>query len=163
VADRYVWRDLELGAPKIAAVGLARLDSTHVAFLGTLRRDGAPRISPIATHLVAGHLLVGAMSWSRKADDLRRDPRYVLHSAILDPDAGEPELKIYGEATAAESDLRDAATGAWWSGRPPGEAAVFSLTIRQAVLIEWDVERGEMVTHRWSGRGGYERSRRTYP
>jgi len=158
-----VWRDLELGAPTIAQRGRARLESTRVAFLGTLRVDGAPRISPVEPYLAAGHLLVGAMSWSGKADDLHRDPRYVLHSVITDPDGGQPELKIYGEATAADSDLQDAAAGAWWSGRPPGEAAVFSLTIRQAVLIEWDVERGEMVAHRWSGRRGYARSVRTYP
>jgi hypothetical protein len=163
VAHRCVWRDLELGAPEIARVGLSRLDSTRVAYLGTLRRDGSPRISPIATYLVAGHLLVGAMSWSRKADDLRRDPRYVLHSAIRDPDAGEPELKIYGEAMVAGSDVREAAAGAWWSGRPTGDAAVFSLSIRQAVLIEWDVEGGHMVTHRWSPRRGCARSVRTYP
>jgi Pyridoxamine 5'-phosphate oxidase len=162
VTHRDVWRDLELGAPEIARVGLARLDSTHVAFLGTLRPDGSPRISPIATYLVAGHLLVGAMSWSRKAGDLRRDPRYVLHSVITDPDAGEAELKIYGVAATADNDLRDAARG-WWSGRPREEADVFSLHIDQAVLIDWDIGGSQMVVHRWSGRDGYEQSRRAYP
>jgi hypothetical protein len=158
-----VWRDLELGAPTIARVGLARLEATRVAFLGTLRPDGAPRISPVETCLAAGHLLVGAMSWSRKAHDLHRDPRYVLHSGITDPDGGQPELKIYGVATDAGSDLRDAPADAWWSGRPPGDATVFSLTIDQAVLVEWDVARGRMLVHRWSGRRGYERSQRAYP
>jgi hypothetical protein len=163
VSHRGVWRDLELGAPEIARVGLARLDSTHVAFLGTLRRDGSPRISPIETHLVAGQLLVGAMSWSRKADDLRRDPRYVLHSAITDPDAGEPEFTISGVAATADDRLREAATGAWWSGRPANEADVYSLHIDEAVLIDWQIEHSEMVVHRWSERLGYEQSRRTYP
>lgn len=158
-----MWRDLELGAPTIAQMGGARLESTRVAFLGTLRVDGTPRISPVEPYLVGEHLLVGAMSWSRKADDLRRDPRYVLHSVITDPDGGQPELKIYGVATDAAGDLRDAPTDAWWSGRPPGDAAVFSLTIDQAVLIEWDLECARMLVHRWSGRRGYELSRRTYP
>jgi Pyridoxamine 5'-phosphate oxidase len=163
MTHRNVWRDLELGAPEVARVGVDRLDSTRVAFLGTLRRDGSPRISPVETHLVAGHLLVGAMSRSRKADDLRRDPRYTLHSAITDPDAGEPELKISGVATAAGEELRDAAEGAWWSGRPQEEADVFSLQIDHAVLITWDIEHSQMAVHRWSGRHGYERSVRSYP
>jgi hypothetical protein len=163
VTHRSTWRDLELGAPTIARAGLARLESTRVAFLGTLRCDGAPRISPIETYLAAGHLLVGALSWSPKAADLRRDPRYVLHSVVTDPDGGQPELKIYGVAAEAGSALREAAADAWWSGRPLGDAAVFSLTINQAVLIEWDVEASQMVVHRWSGRRGYERSQRTYP
>ena len=163
MTHRSTWRDLEQGAPTIAQVGLARLESTRVAFLGTLRSDGAPRISPIETYLVAGHLLVGAMTWSRKADDLRRDPRYVLHSLVTDPDGGQPELKIYGMAAEAGSDLREAAPDAWWSGRPLGDATVFSLSISQAVLIEWDVDDSQMVVHRWSGRRGYERRQRTYP
>jgi hypothetical protein len=163
VTHRSTWRDLELGAPTIARVGLARLESTRVAFLGTLRPDGAPRISPVETYLAAGRLLVGAMSWSRKAADLRRDHRYVLHSVITDPDGGQPELKIYGMAAEAGSDLREAAPDAWWSGRPLGDATVFSLSISQAVLIEWDLEGSQMVVHRWSERRGYERSQRAYP
>lgn len=158
-----MWRDLELGAPEIARIGRARLAATPVAFLGTLRRDGSPRISPVETHLVADNLLIGLMSWSRKADDLRRDPRYTLHSAITDPDAGEPELTISGLVVAAGDELREAAAGAWWSGRPPDEADVYSLRIGQAVLIDWHIGRSEMVVHRWSGRRGYEQSRRAYP
>ena len=45
--------DLELGAPEIADRGLARLNATRVALLGTVRRDGAPRISPVEPYLVA--------------------------------------------------------------------------------------------------------------
>jgi SAM-dependent methyltransferase len=40
------WRDVGRGAPEIARLGMARLDSAHLALLGTLRRDGSPRISP---------------------------------------------------------------------------------------------------------------------
>jgi hypothetical protein len=44
--------------------------------------------------IVEGHLITGAMAWSLKAEDLQRDPRYVLHSAVTDPDSGEGELKL---------------------------------------------------------------------
>jgi hypothetical protein len=43
-------------------------------------RRGVPRL---------GQLLVGAMTWSSKAADLQRDPRYVLHRAVTGPDSGE--------------------------------------------------------------------------
>jgi hypothetical protein len=36
------WRDMELRAPELARLGLARLTSARVALLGTLRRDGRP-------------------------------------------------------------------------------------------------------------------------
>ncbi len=72
------WRDVETGAPEIARLGAARLSAARIAMLGTLRRDGSPRISPVEPYLVNGRLLVGAMTWSAKAADIRRDPRYVL-------------------------------------------------------------------------------------
>lgn len=133
-----------------------------MALLGTLRRDGSPRISPVETYLVGDQLLVGAMSWSRKAADLRRDPRYVLHSAVTAPDAGEGELKLYGVAATAD-DVRDAATDAWWSALPPDKALVVALHIDQAVFVDWNIERGQMTVHRWSDRSGYRQSRRSYP
>ena len=69
---------------------MARLDAVRLAMLGMLRHDGSPRISPVEPYLVEGQLLVGAMAWSAKADDLRRDPRYVLHSVVPDPNSGYP-------------------------------------------------------------------------
>jgi predicted pyridoxine 5'-phosphate oxidase superfamily flavin-nucleotide-binding protein len=81
------WRDLERGAPEIARLGLARLSAARVAMLGTVRRDGSPRISPIEPHIANGHLLAGAMTWSKKAHDLLRDPRYMLQSAVTAPTA----------------------------------------------------------------------------
>ncbi len=87
---------------------MALLNAARVALLGTLRRDASPRISPVEPYFVEGQLLVGAMAWSRKAADLRRNPRYVLHSALTGPDNGEGELKLYGSAVEVGQDLRGA-------------------------------------------------------
>ena len=106
------WQDLELGAPEIARLGRDRINAARVALLGTLRADASPRISPVEPYFVRGQLLVGAMTWSGKAADLLRDPRYVLHSAVTGPDSGEGELKLYGSAVEAGQELRDAAAGA---------------------------------------------------
>ena len=157
------WRDMELGAPEIARQGMARLTAARLALLGTLRRDGSPRISPVEPVLARGQLLIGAMAWSAKAGDLRRDPRYVLHSVVTGPDSGEGELKLYGTAAAASQDLRTAAAGAWWLAWAPEKAAVFTLHIGQAVFVSWDIERGLMTAHRWSPRTGYRQASRAYP
>jgi hypothetical protein len=157
------WRDVELGAPELARLGMARLNSARVAMLGTLRRDGSPRISPIEPYIVKGQLLVGAMTWSAKVSDLRRDPRYVLHSVVTSPDSGEGELKLYGPAAEAGHDLREAAADAWWMAGALEIAVVFSLQIRQAVFIDWDINRGLMTVHRWSPGSGYAVASRRYP
>jgi len=112
------WRDLEQGTPHIARTGRALLEQARVALLGTLRRDGSPRISPVEPYFAGGQLMFGVMGWSGKARDLRRDLRCVLHSAISGPDAGEAELKLYGLAAPAGDPLREACPEAWWSSEP---------------------------------------------
>jgi hypothetical protein len=157
------WRDMEVAAPQIARLGLARLQATRVAMLGTVRRDGSPRIGPVEPCLANRCLLVGAMTWSGKAADLCRDPRYVLHSAITDPDSGEGELKLRGRAVRASPALCREAPGGWWTGQPADKAVVFVLGIDQALFVEWDTEHGVMTVHRWSPQGGSSHSSRTYP
>jgi Pyridoxamine 5'-phosphate oxidase len=160
-ANMAGWRDLEQGAPKIARLGMARLAEVPVAMLGTVRPDGSPRISPVEPCLGGGQLLIGAMAWSRKAADLHRDPRYVLHSVVTGADTGEGELKLHGSAAPAGPELRGVAR-AWWSGHPE-QAAVFVLGIATALFIEWDLEQGVMTTHQWNPRNGYHHGTRRYP
>jgi Pyridoxamine 5'-phosphate oxidase len=159
-----IWGDFEAAAAEIARPGRERLEVSRIAMLGTLRRDGSPRISPVEPYFVGGHLLFGAMAWSKKSADLRRDPRCVVHSTVTGPDAGEPELKLYGRAVEVDNpELRDAHSVGWWVGRPGAEADVFSLDVERAVLIVWDVEGGELTSTRWSESGGLVSGSRPYP
>jgi hypothetical protein len=146
---------MELGAPELARLGVARLSSARVALLGTLRRDGSPRISPVDAHFAEGQLLIGAVTSSAKTGDLRRDPRYVLHSVVTGADSGEGELKLYGSVAEAGQSLRAAATDAWWLTSALEEAVVFILRIEQAVFVDWDTKPDLMTVHRWSSGSGY--------
>lgn len=103
------------------------------------------------------------MAWSAKASDLRRDPRYVLHSAVTGPDSGEGELKLCGSAAEAGQNLRTAAPDAWWRARAAEKAVVFTLHIGQAAFIDWDIDHGLMTVHRWSPESGYAVASRPYP
>lgn len=158
-----IWSDLEAEAPEIARLGKERFDQAGVALLGTLRRDGSPRISPVEPYLTHGHLLFGAMSWSSKTRDLVRDPRCVLHSAVADSDSGEGELKLYGRASEADDQIRAGCQEGWWRARRREAAIVFSLHIEQATFINWDTEHGEMTVRRWLPQRGYTETRRSYP
>ena len=157
------WQELEAAAPQIAQLGRQRLDVTRVALLGTLRKDGSPRISPVEPYLTQGELLIGAMAQSDKTRDLLRDPRCVLHSAITGPDTGDPELKLYGHAVEASRDLRDRCAEGWWRGRPLSVAAVFAVSIVHAVAVEWDLGQGQMMVRRWSTTEGLSEESRSYP
>lgn len=159
-----IWAEFEAAAPEVARPGKERLDRLGVALLGTLRKDGSPRISPVEPYFVQDHLLFGAMTWSLKARDLLSDTRCVLHSAVTAPDAGESEIKLYGRAREVrDPQLRGSNSETWWAARPPEDARVFSLDIEQAALVEWDLERGEMSVRRWSPNDGVSEITRSYP
>ena len=157
------WAELEAAAAEIARLGRERLDQARVALLGTIRKDGSPRISPIEPFFSHGHLLLGAMSRSAKTRDLKRDPRCVLHSTVTGPDSGDPELKLYGRAVEVDDAVRDACEGAWWHDHPRGAEVVFSLTIERSVFVSWDLERGEITIKRWSPQDGLDETTRGYP
>ena len=158
-----MWRDLAESAPEIAAPGRERLEGAGLALLGTLRRDGSPRISPVEPYFTQDDLVFGAMAWSAKRHDLARDPRCVLHSVVSEPDAGEPELKLYGHAIELDARARSRVARGWWAEPSDDAAAVFALRIERAVFVIWHITDGAVTIRHWSARGGFAESRRSYP
>jgi hypothetical protein len=156
------WEELETAAPPIAQLATERFNGMRVALLGTVRADGSPRISPIEPYLSQGNLLFGAMSWSLKTRDLRRDPRCVLHSAVTAPDDGDPEVKLYGRAVEAAAKIREGCSAGWWQARPDA-AVVFSMVIELATSIEWRLHEGQMLVRSWSTNHGLTETTRGYP
>jgi Pyridoxamine 5'-phosphate oxidase len=99
------WRDVEQAAPEFAQRVRALFDAHRHKTIATLRADGSPRISGIEAAFEDGELVFGSMPNSRKGADLRRDPRFALHSATIDPVEGSEaqwpgEAKISGRANA---------------------------------------------------------------
>lgn len=92
------WRSFEGAASEIAAVGRSRIEENRLVLVGTLKKDGFPRISPVEAFFVNGELMLGMMWRSKKALDLLRDPRLVVHTATCDPDGTDGDFKAYGRA-----------------------------------------------------------------
>jgi hypothetical protein len=101
------WQDVEAAAPEFAQRVRALFEARRHHTIATLRADGSPRISGIEVAFKDGELTFGSMPNARKGADLRRDPRFALHSATTDPvtsaEAEWPgEAKISGRAAKAE-------------------------------------------------------------
>ncbi len=102
------WQDVERGAPEFAQRVRMLFDAHRHKTIATLTADGSPRISGIEAAFESGELVFGSMANARKGADLRRDPRFALHSATVDPVEGSAaqwpgEAKISGRAIAADS------------------------------------------------------------
>ena len=100
------WRDVERAEPEFARRVQALFDAHRHKTIATLRADGSPRISGIEAVFDDGELVFGSMPNARKGADLRRDPRFALHSATIDPVEGSEaewpgEAKISGRAVSA--------------------------------------------------------------
>jgi len=129
------WAEFAAQAPELAEHG-RRLLYQHgpgLAFLATVRRDGAPRLHPICPTIVDGGLyaLIGA---SPKRGDLVRDGRYALHAH--QGDQSDDEFFLAGRARRLDdAALREAVFAALTStGVQPGaEDSLFEFRIERAL------------------------------
>jgi hypothetical protein len=129
------WEEFVDGAPELAAIAAGRMDATGVVLVGTLRANGWPRISPVEPLVVGGTLYLGMMWQSRKAVDLLRDPRCVVHTAVTDKGGIEGDVKIYGRAfevsDSAERERYGQALEAHIGWRPSGDFHLFGVDINE--------------------------------
>ncbi len=100
------WQDVERAEPEFAQRVRGLFEAHKHKTIATLRADGSPRISGIEAAFEDGELTFGSMPNARKGADLRRDPRFALHSATVDPVEGSEaqwpgEAKISGRAIHA--------------------------------------------------------------
>jgi len=147
------WRDVEHAEPEFARRVRERFEAHRHKTIATLRADGAPRISGIEAAFEDGEMTFGSMPGSRKGADLRRDPRFALHSATVDPVEGAEgewpgEAKIAGRAVFA---------GTITEG-PEGDA--FHADITEVVHTHLNDEASMLVVEWWTPAHGLRRAER---
>ena len=155
------WSEVEAAAPELAARARAAFDAHRHKVLATLRRDGSPRLSGIEAGFVDGELLLGMMPGSRKALDLRRDPRLALHSASVDPPddptAWPGDAKLAGRAVEVDDPARLAQLA---GGEQPEGAHLFRVDVTELVHTRVGDPADHLVIDVWREREGLRRLRR---
>jgi hypothetical protein len=146
------WRDIEQAVPEFAQRVRALFDAHRHKTIATLRVDGSPRISGIEAAFEDGELGFGSMPNARKGADLRRDPRFALHSATVDPVEGSEaqwpgEAKISGQAFAVGP-----------SSGPDGDR--FRADIAEVVHTHLNEEATLLVVEWWTPTQGLRRVER---
>jgi hypothetical protein len=154
------WSEIEAAAPELAGRARAAFDAHKHKVLATLRRDGSPRISGIETTFADGELWLGMMPGSRKALDLRRDPRLALHSASVDPPddptAWTGDAKLSGRAVEVEDPALLEKLGAG----DQADAHVFRLDITELVHTRVGDPPDHLVIDLWQEGAGLRQMRR---
>ncbi len=147
------WRDVERAEPEFAHRVRALFDAYRHKTIATLRADGSPRISGIEAVFEDGELVFGSMPGARKGADLRRDPRFALHSATVDPVEGS-EAQWPGEAKISG---RAIAVGPLTDG-PHGDR--FHADIADVVHTQLDEKATLLVVEWWTPTDGLRRIER---
>lgn len=140
------WNTLETADPELAAFGAERFAS-GVAYLATVRGDGAPRVHPVTPIIGAGHLFLFMEPTSPKGHDLQRDGRYAMHCSVEDSSGAGGEFFIAGRARLVEDPaLRQIATNAS-RFTPADRYILFELSLEHASSTIYDG--GNTVRRRW--------------
>lgn len=155
------WSEVEEQAPEPAARARALFEAHRHQTIATLRADGAPRISGIECAFVDGELTFGSMPAARKGADLRRDPRFALHSATYDPPDDEAEAEGAESAARAvwQGDAKVAGRAVLVSGEGD-EADAFRADVTELVVTRLNDAATLLVVEWWTPEGGVQRIER---
>jgi hypothetical protein len=152
------WHQVEAEAPELASRARQLLDANKHKTLATLRRDGSPRISGSEVIFEDGELWLGSMWKAVKALDLRRDPRFALHSASDGAD-WSADAKLAGRV---EEVTDPAVLAAVVKGEaPPGPMHLFRADIGELVITGLGGDPPDhLVIESWHEGRGVERRER---
>jgi hypothetical protein len=139
-------------APRLAEVAHRRLIVPGVLLVVTVRRDGTPRLSPVEPMIVEGDLWLSMMWQSRKASDLRRDDRVLVHSTVASREGAEGEVKMRGRGVDVDDlEVRarycDAVAVLGWRPEEPW-FHLFRIDIDDVTLIRY-APSGDQYVARW--------------
>ena len=95
------WAEFEQAAPEQAALGRELLKKYELAYLATVRKNGAPRVHPVCPVIAGGRLFVATAPESPKRFDLLRDGRYAMHFL---PGDNDTECYVTGQAQRIEDE-----------------------------------------------------------
>jgi hypothetical protein len=151
------WSAIVEEVPELAEEAIRFFAAGRHKTLATLRRDGSPRISGTEVDLRDGELWLGCMYRSVKALDLRRDSRFALHSASIDPPAWSGDAKVAGIA----EEVTDPALIAAVNGPDQPRSHLFRLDVIEVVVVRVGEPADHLVIKSWhTGRGVTEQVRR---
>ena len=147
------WAELETVAPEITALGRDLLERFQFVLVGTLTKDGSPRVNPCEAYVIDGHLLLNMMPRSLKALDLLRDPRIYVHTPVTSKDGNEGEFKLAGRALVLEdAELRSKLDDLFWQmiqWRPAPDSHYFEVLAERVAYHRYGEEK---VVLRWQAR-----------
>lgn len=148
------WDEFAAEQPRLGDLAIRRLSEPGVVLVGTIRRDGTPRLSPVEPLFWERDLWLSMMWGSRKAQDLDRDPRILVHSIVTSRDGTEGECKVRGRVLAetdptVQTRYADEVKSRLGWAPEPGRFRLFWIDVEDVTFIRYDDPSGDQYVTRW--------------
>lgn len=148
------WDGFATHQPRFASLGRRRLGGPGVVLLGTIRSDGSPRVSPVEPLFWRQDLWLSMLWGSRKAADLDRDPRILIHNTVPDRNGNLGEYKVRGHAVAEgnfevqQGFADEVQKQVGWSPEP-GSFHLYWVDVDDVTFVRYDDSTGDQFVTRW--------------
>jgi hypothetical protein len=143
------WEEVVQSEPAFAVEVQRVFDAHKHKTIATLRRDGSPRLSGLELDFTAGDVTFGMMPRSRKAADLRRDPRTEVHSASFIQEGDEMSWAGDARISGRSREITDPDERATYTDAPPEAHPLFVLDIDRVVRIKLDGSPPHLLIQTW--------------
>ena len=155
------WAEFAAAAPELARVVRALFEARKHKVLGTLRKDGSPRLSGTETNFTEGEVWLGMMPNSLNALDLRRDPRVEVFMLSDDPPDEDQsswagDARIAGRAIEIEDPEKIVAI----NGLQHAGSHLFRIDVREVMLAKIGDPPDHMLIESWREGAGVRRVER---
>jgi hypothetical protein len=152
------WADFEAEQPELAELGKKKLGVFGLVLIGSIRLDGTARLSPVNPHFWEDDLYFSLAASSRKAGDLLRDDRLLVHNVPGHRDGRDGEYKVRGRAIlepdpGTQSRFANMIKELYGWGPEPGTFRLFRMDVEDVTFIDREKSTDQLhpdIT-RWPG------------
>ena len=135
------WTEFEARNEELGSLVRRKILDRGLMLVATVRHDGTPRVSPVNPHVFDGDLCMSLATMTRKASDVLRDPRVLVHNVVSRVDGADGELKLRGTAVPEKDPdtldrfAADVKERTGWAP-PPGTFSLYRLDIEDVTFID---------------------------
>jgi hypothetical protein len=148
------WAEFSSISAELATAVRARFEANLHHVVATTGQDGAPRASGTEVRWWNDDIWLGSMPGSRKSADLKRDPRYSIHSHPDTSELLDGDAKLAGTAKLVDDAPKRQAFSVF-IGHPGSDPYdLFRLAVSSASLVRISDDKTHLVITSWTERAG---------